>query len=863
MALSPMMTQYKEIKDQNQDCILFYRLGDFYEMFFDDAKIASKELELTLTGRDCGLDERAPMCGVPFHSCDGYINRLIAKGYKVAICEQTEDPALAKGLVKREIIRIITPGTVTDPEYLDENKNNYIASLYRDNNGAGAVFADISTGDISCVELPNGDDTAILNVLGRYNPAEILCEKSKNDRISAFVKEKMQCLVSIKDESYFDYANARQNILNHFHADNLFSLGLSEGQMQVYALGALLGYLYETQFSSLEHLKNLTIVSSCNYLELDLTARRNLELCETMRDKKKTGSLLGVLDKTKTAMGCRTLRNWIEQPLVVMADINKRLNSVEELKNNFEYRTTMADALNKVYDIERLMTRIIYNSAGGRDLLALMQTLQAIAPVKNCLNAFKADYLNELNGKLSPMTDITDLIYNAINPDCPFSVREGNLIKVGYNSDVDELRTILNDSQSIIAEIERSERDKTGIRTLKVGYNKVFGYYIEVSKSFVDQVPENYVRKQTLVNGERYITQELKEIENKILGASERITRLEYEIFADVRQRISDQIDTIQDNAHALSQVDALCSLATVAEKNSYVRPIVNDNNVIDIKNGRHPVVEKISNNNMFIANDTYLDGKDDRLLIITGPNMAGKSTYMRQVAIITLMAQIGSFVPAESATIGIVDKIFTRIGASDDLTTGQSTFMLEMNEVATILKNATPKSLIIYDEIGRGTSTFDGMSIARAVLEHTAGNIGAKTLFATHYHELSSLEGKVDGVKNYRIAVRKRGDDIVFLRKIVRGQADDSFGIEVAKLAGLPQDVIDNAKVVLKTLESGAPKTSKNDDDRFEREFEQLTLASNVPNEICEKLKEIDVNILSPIESMNILYDLVKMAKE
>ncbi len=861
MALSPMMIQYKEIKENNKDCIIFYRLGDFYEMFFDDAIVASKELELTLTGRDCGLENRAPMCGVPFHSCDAYINRLIAKGYKVAICEQTEDPSKAKGLVKRDIVRVITPGTVTDTNYLDESRNNYIASIFRNNSKGAAVFADVTTGDINCVELTDTNDITVLNVLGRYSPAEILCSEKPDGKFASFVKEKLQCLLTVKSKSYFDTKESIDAICSHFSIEDISLLGLIDSQAQVNALGALLTYLHETQFSQLEHLKKINIVSSCNFLELDLTARRNLELCETMREKKKQGSLLGVLDKTKTAMGGRTLRGWLEQPLVDVKAINERLDAVEQLKNNYSVRTALMEQLDMVYDIERLMTRLIYNSAGGKDLLALMKTLSAIEPIKELLNEFNCIKINSLSSQLDPLNEITDLIERAIDPDCPFTIREGNLIKKGFNADIDELRTMLNDSRSIMAQIEHSEREKTGIRTLKIGYNKVFGYYIEVSKSFTDQVPENYIRKQTLVNGERYITPELKEIENKILGASERITRLEYEIFTAVRETISSEIDVIQKNAGALAQIDVLCSLATVAQKNSYSRPLVDCGNEINIVGGRHPVVEKMISDGMFISNDTKLNDNSDRLLIVTGPNMAGKSTYMRQVAIITLLAQIGSFVPADSAHIGVVDKIFTRIGASDDLTTGQSTFMLEMNEVATILKNATDKSLIIYDEIGRGTSTFDGMSIARAVLEYTANNICAKTLFATHYHELSALENTIDGVKNYQIAVKKRGDDIIFLRKIVRGQADDSYGIEVAKLAGIPDEVINSAKAILKTLEN-SPKQNINYENRFEREYEQLTLASNVPNEIYEKIKNIDVDVLSPIEALNILYELVKQAK-
>ncbi len=861
MALSPMMKQYNEIKEQNKDCIVFYRLGDFYEMFFDDAVLASKELELTLTGRDCGLEQRAPMCGVPFHSCDNYINRLINKGYKVAICEQTEDPATAKGLVKRDIVRVITPGTVTDPNYLDESRNNYICAIYRNETKGGAVFADISTGDVNCIELSDNTDISVLNVLGRYSPAEILCCEKPDGKFSLFIKEKLQCTITQKPKAYFEDFGVSA-VLSHFGVESISALGLMEGQAQVTALNALLTYLHETQFSELEHVKKINIVSTSAFMELDLTARRNLELCETMREKKKQGSLLGVLDRTKTAMGSRTLRNWLEQPLIDVKAINRRLDAVEDFKNNFSVRSVITEELSKVYDIERLMAKLVYNSAGGRDLLALMRTLSAIAPIKDVLKGFKGEYIAELCECLDPLTDIIELIDSAIDPECPFTVREGNVIRMGYNSDVDELRAILKDSRSVMAEIERDEREKTGIRTLKIGYNKVFGYYIEVSKSFTEQVPEHYIRKQTLVNGERYITQELKDIENKILGASERITRLEYEIFSSIRQHIASQTEIIQKNANALSQIDVLCSLALVAQKNSYSKPEVNNGLSINIKNGRHPVVEKMISDGMFIANDTFLNDAGDRLLIITGPNMAGKSTYMRQVAIITLLAQVGSFVPAEYAQIGIVDKIFTRIGASDDLTTGQSTFMLEMNEVANILNNATERSLIIYDEIGRGTSTFDGMSIARAVLEYTAdkNKLGAKTLFATHYHELSALENVIDGVKNYQIAVKKRGDDIIFLRKIIRGQADDSYGIEVAKLAGIPDEVIDSAKAILKTLET-APKL-KNDDNRFEREYEQLTLASSLPNEIFHKLRDINVEVLSPIESLNILYGLVKEAR-
>ncbi len=861
MALSPMMVQYTQIKEKYQDCILFYRLGDFYEMFFDDAKTASRELELTLTGRDCGLEERAPMCGVPYHACEVYINRLIAKGYKVAICEQTGDPGASKGLVTRDIVRVITPGTVIDGQYLDETRNNYIAGIYCGDQGTAICFADISTGQLSLFEPKEEGNYPLMNELYKYMPSEIVSNTNLDLELRHFISEKLHCMISPSEQESFEFARAGETVLKHFNKKALSDIGIGDSNACVCALGGLLRYLYTTQFSGLEHLTRLDIYSETKHLELDVSARRNLELCETMREKKKHGSLLGVLDKTKTAAGGRLLRSWIEQPLADVYLINRRLDAVSALRENYDVRTRLIEEFSQITDVERVMTKVVYNTAGGREMISLARTLSAIPAVKDLLSRVHSDYLVELFQTLDPLTDLCQLIQAAIDPECPFSIREGGIIKKGYDQTVDELRMLLDDSQNIMHEMEQKAREETGIRTLKVGYNKVFGYYIEVSKSFVDQVPEHYIRRQTLTNGERYITGELKELENRILGASEKVAHLEYNLFCSIRSMAADALEKIQKNAAALAQADVLTALADIAEKNNYVRPIVDNGDVIDIKNGRHPVVEKMLRGDMFVPNDIYLDASDSRLMIVTGPNMAGKSTYMRQTALIALMAQMGSFVPAQSARIGILDKIFTRVGASDDLASGQSTFMLEMSEVAGILKNATPRSLIIYDEIGRGTSTYDGMSIARAVLEYTADKekLGAKCVFATHYHELTELEGKVDGVKNCRIAVKKRGDEIIFLRKIVAGAADESYGIEVAKLAGVEQEVIDCAKRVLKETLAMAGKAPAKESDRA---VEQLSLLDDNCAAIISELKRTNAETLSPLEALNLLYKLTKLSR-
>jgi len=861
MSLSPMMTQYMQIKEKYQDCIIFYRLGDFYEMFFDDAKTASRELELTLTGRDCGLEERAPMCGVPYHASEQYINRLIAKGYKVAICEQTSDPATSKGLVTRDIVRVITPGTVIDGQYLDETKNNYIAGIYQGEQGTAICFADISTGQIFLFEADGNGAYPLMNELYKYMPSEIICNTQLDLELEHFIQDKLQCMVSPFVSDAFAFTQASETVLKHFNKKALSDIGIGDRNAGVCALGGLLKYLYSTQFSGLEHLTRLDVYSDVKYLELDVSTRRNLELCETMRDKKKHGSLLGVLDKTKTAAGGRLLRSWIEQPLADTRHIHRRLDAIELLKDEYSIRTQLMELLAEITDVERVMTKVVYNTAGGKELLSLAHTLSVIPAIKEQISSLSCEYLQELYNSLDPLTDLCSLILAAINPDCPLTIREGKIIKTGYDATVDELRAMVDDAQAYIQSMEQQERERTGIRTLKIRYNKVFGYYIEVSKSFIDQVPESYIRRQTLTNGERYITGELKELENQILGASEKVSHLEYTLFCNIRSMAADALKIIQKDAAALAQIDVLTALAHVAQKNSYVRPIVDEGNVIDIQGGRHPVVEKMLRGNMFVPNDTYLDTASTRLMIVTGPNMAGKSTYMRQTALIALMAQMGSFVPAQHAHIGILDKIFTRVGASDDLASGQSTFMLEMSEVAGILKNATSRSLVIYDEIGRGTSTYDGMAIARAVLEYTANTekLGAKCIFATHYHELTELEGKIDGVKNCRIAVKKKGDEIIFLRKIVAGAADESYGIEVAKLAGVEQEVIDCAKRVLKETIKSATKGSSSEHEDAVR---QLSLLDDNSAAIINQLKNTNVETLSPLEALNVLYKLTRLSR-
>lgn len=853
-----MMKQYFKIKEQNKDSILFFRLGDFYEMFYDDAKIASKELELTLTGRDCGQAERAPMCGVPFHSCEGYIARLVAKGYKVAICEQTEDPATAKGLVKRDIIRVITPGTVMESSMLDEGRNNYICCMFSENKKIGLCFCDISTGELYATEISGSDSVnSLTSQLASYNPREILIggDIVKIKSLPAFIKLKLSAGVEMLRDESFDNKLCTDTVNMQFGEEMQC---IADSHVLINAIGALINYLKETQKNGLERINKIELYSDKQYMNLDYNTQRNLELTATMLNKEKRGSLLWVLDKTKTAMGKRLIRSWLEHPLLNVSAINNRQSAVEELVNNNMLRLDIMDALSGIFDIERLMTRIVYGSANGRELRSLAAALQKLPQLSELVADCSAKYLKKVYKEIDLLEDIYNLIDSAIVEEPPFSVREGGMIKKGYNPDLDILLTDMNDSKGILARIEAEQREKTGIPKLRVGYNKVFGYYIEVTNSYKDLVPETYIRKQTLTNCERYITQDLKDIEGRILGAKDRSVAMEYTLFDNVRKTVADNLERIQKTAKAIAVLDVLVSLANVAADNRYVRPEVNLSTVIRLKDSRHPVVEALLNDTPFVPNDVYLDSAGERVAIITGPNMAGKSTYMRQVALIVLMAQMGSFVPASSAIIGVVDSIFTRVGASDDLASGQSTFMVEMSEVANIVKSATSKSLLILDEIGRGTSTFDGMSIARAVLEYCADRkkLGAKTLFATHYHELTVMQDLLDGVKNYSIAVKKRGDDITFLRRIIPGGADDSFGIEVAKLAGLPNSIINRAKEILKELESGsnAPTVIKEKSEDM-----QMSLISN-DNAVVERLSEVDLNTLTPIEAINLLYELKGM---
>lgn len=866
--LSPMMKQYFSIKEQNRDCILFFRLGDFYEMFFDDAVLASKELELTLTGRDCGQEERAPMCGVPYHSCEAYIARLVAKGYKVAICEQTEDPATAKGLVKRDIIRVITPGTVMEDSMLDESKNNYICSVYTTHGRHYAAFCDISTGELYCSDIEYSEDgTQLKSELSRYNPREILIggEVDKMQSVVPFIKDKLSAAVEMVGDEYFELEAARKTVLAQFKKNDLESLSLDGRDGTVSCIGGLLRYLSETQRSGLERINPPELYGENRFMHLDYNTRRNLELTETMRSKEKKGSLLWVLDCTKTSMGKRLIRRYIEQPLMSCAAIIRRQNAVEELVGDAVLRGETVEILTGIFDIERLMTKIVYGSANGRDLRSLESALAKLPDIKSNLSEVKSTLLKEIYNDIDTLEDIRELIDSAIVEDPPFSVREGGIIRAGFNKELDFLKGDMSDSTGILARLENEQREKTGIPKLKIGYNRVFGYYIEVSNSYKTLVPENYIRKQTLANCERYITPELKELEGKILGAKERAVAIEYQLFTQVRDKIAENLERIQTTAKAIARLDVFTSFAVVAVDMRYCRPDVNLSGEIIIKDGRHPVVEKLLTDVPFVPNDVTLDSKTNRVAIITGPNMAGKSTYMRQTALIVLMAQIGSFVPAASATIAITDAIYTRVGASDDLASGQSTFMVEMNEVAEIIKNATSQSLLILDEIGRGTSTFDGMSIARAVLEYVADRkkLGAKALFATHYHELTVMEELLDGVRNYNIAVKKRGDDITFLRRIVPGGADDSYGIEVAKLAGLPDSVIIRAKAILKELESGAKSqpTRKKKKEALPVEPElQFSLLDSSNSRIEQFVRDLDLNTLTPIEALNKLYELKNM---
>ena len=856
--MTPMMRQYLEIKEQNKDAILFFRLGDFYEMFNEDAKLVSEELDLTLTTRDRGKpeDERTPMCGVPFHSSDGYIARLIAKGYKVAICEQTEDPAQAKGLVKRDIIRVITPGTV-DSSMIEGNRANYICAIYLDENYAGLCFCDITTGKTHVTAF-SGEErvTHVMNELGRFSPVEAVLNDAAFDHsaLTELLREKLNCRVENYGERRFRFEEAQRSAENQFGAQAQ-TLPASNPAATM-ALGGLLNFLYETQKTDLGHISDLEYYEQGRFMELDLTARRNLELTETLRGKEKRGSLLWVLDKTKTAMGARCLRAWLERPLLSVAAIERRLGAVDALVRDTMGREELILALSGINDMERLIGRIVYGSAGGRDLASLRASLQKLPRLRETLAPFTTGLLGELGGQLDALEDVYALLCAAIVDEPPFSVREGGFIRDGYDSEVDRLRHILTGGKGIIAEVEAREKEKTGIKSLKVGYNKVFGYYIEVSKSYYDLVPETYIRKQTLANCERFITQELKDLEHTILTASDQVVALEFDIFTRLRESIGAQLERIQTTAAAVAQIDTLASFAAVAVKQNYCRPTMDDSGVLEIHDGRHPVVERVIKDTLFVPNDTYMGERENRIAVITGPNMAGKSTYMRQVALITLMAQIGSFVPARAARIGVVDRIFTRIGASDDLAAGQSTFMVEMTEVADILKYATKNSLIILDEIGRGTSTFDGMSIARAVVEHCADKkkLGAKTLFATHYHELTALEETLPGVTNYNIAIKSRGEELIFLRKIIPGGADRSYGVEVAKLAGLPDTVVKNARAILKELETQARHEAPL---LAERETEQVSMTALGEAEVIDRLRRTQIDTMTPIEAMTLLYEL------
>ena len=878
-ALTPMMQQYMAIKEQYKDCILFYRLGDFYEMFYDDALTASRELEITLTGKNCGQEERAPMCGVPYHAVDVYLNKLVAKGYKVAICEQAEDPKQAKGIVKREVIRIVTPGTNLSQQALDEGRNNYLMCLVYDDNQFGLAITDISTGDFYTTEVATLKE--LYDEIHRFSPSEIICNDSfymSGASLDDF-KDRLHVSVSTLDTWYMDEAVSVQKIKEHFKVASLDGLGLTDFPSGTLAVGALLLYLYETQKNTLDNLTKITPYRSGGYMIIDSATNRNLELIETLREKQKKGSLLWVLDKTKTAMGARLMRNWIEQPLIEKKKITARQDAVEELYNDMITREEIREYLNAVYDLERLVTRISYRTANSRDLIAFKTSLGMIPPVKQLLSQAKSAELKEIDERMDCLEDIYDLIEKSIQDEPPIMIREGGMIKEGYNEDVDKFRLSRTEGKTWLAELEAREKEKTGIKNLRVRYNKVFGYYLEVTNSYKELVPEDWTRKQTLANAERYITPELKELEDMILGAEDKLAALEYDLYCEVRDSIGEQVVRIQETAKAIAHLDVLASLACVAQSNDYVRPSINTKGVIDIQGGRHPVVEKMNNNQMFIDNDTYLDNKNHRISIITGPNMAGKSTYMRQSALIVLMAQIGSFVPAKSANIGIVDRIFTRVGASDDLASGQSTFMVEMTEVANILRNATSRSLLILDEIGRGTSTFDGLSIAWAVVEHISNPklLGAKTLFATHYHELTELEGKLDSVNNYCIAVREQGDDIIFLRKIIRGGADKSYGIQVARLAGVPDSVIDRAKEISGWLEeTDVTDKAKNLQVRTSAKKKevvreavpaekQMSLFDIYPADhpVLKELAGLDVSNMTPIQALNTLYELQKRLKE
>ena len=872
---SPMMQHYLKTKEEYKDCILFYRLGDFYEMFFDDALVVSKELELTLTGKDCGQAERAPMCGIPFHAAETYLNRLVANGHKVAICEQVEDPKQAKGIVKREVIRIVTPGTNLNTQALDETKNNYLMSIVYLGEKIGVSIADFSTGDYFVTELSSGSE--LIDEINKFVPSEIITNEyfSMSGIDLTAVNDKLGITMSTLDSWYFDEDTCIKKLLTHFKVGVLDGLGLKDYTSGTIAAGALLLYLYEMQKGSVDHITSIVPYTTGKYMLIDSSSRRNLELVETMREKQKKGSLLWVLDKTKTAMGARALRSMIEQPLINKEDILKRQAGIEECNNRAIDREEIREYLNPVYDLERIMTKISCKSANPRDLIAFRNSLEMLPHIKKLIGTMESDLFAECFANLDDLADIYSLISSAIVEEPPITIREAGIIKEGFSKEADELRRAKTEGKEWLAQLEAREKEATGIKNLKVKYNKVFGYYLEVTNSFKDLVPADWVRKQTLTNAERYTTDELKKLEDVILGAEDKLCSLEYDLFNEVRDSIAAEVRRIKSTARAIAEIDVYTALSVVEQQYNYVKPAINEKGIIDIKNGRHPVVEKMIRNDMFVANNTYLDNAKNRISIITGPNMAGKSTYMRQTALIVLMAQIGSFVPAQEANIGIVDRIFTRVGASDDLASGQSTFMVEMTEVANILRNATPKSLLILDEIGRGTSTFDGLSIAWAVVEYIANTkvLGAKTLFATHYHELTELEGTLDGVNNYCIAVKENGDDIVFLRKIIKGGADKSYGIQVAKLAGVPDTVIERAKELVADLSDADISLKARDIAQYSKkqeklvdsykkvddlEVKQMSLFDTVNNDdIIEDIKALDISNMTPIDALNTLYKL------
>ena len=875
--LTPMMQHYLQTKEQHPGCILFYRLGDFYEMFFEDAVTVSRELEITLTGKSCGLEERAPMCGVPYHAVDNYLNKLIEKGYKVAICEQVEDPKLAKGMVKREVTRIVTPGTNLNIQSLEESRNNFLMSIAYFPGRIGVSVADISTGDYYLTELE--DNSKLLDEISKYAPSEIIC----NDAflVSGLsiedMRNRLRIAVNVQEAHYFDEDGTKKLLKKHFKVAGLTGLGIEDFPVGILAAGALLKYLYETQMSSMSNITHIYPYLTSRFMLLDSATRRNLELAETLREKQKRGSLLWVLDKTKTAMGARMLRSYIEQPLIDKQQIEERLDAVDELTKDAISRDEIREYLNPVYDLERLLGKISYQSANPRDLIAFRNSLAMMKPIKTVLEAFQGALLSQIREDIDPLEELFTLIGAAIEEDPPILVREGGIIKDGFDETIDSLRKAKTEGKNWLAALEEEDRNRTGIKNLKIKYNKVFGYYFEVTNSFKNMVPDDYVRKQTLANAERYTTPRLKELEDTILNAEDKLSTLEYDLFCKIRDTIGGEIERIQKTAKAVARLDVFASLSLVAERYHYVRPVINEKGLIHIKDGRHPVVEQVMENDMFVTNDTYLDNDKRLIAVITGPNMAGKSTYMRQTALIVLMAQIGSFVPAKSAKIGLVDRIFTRVGASDDLASGQSTFMVEMNEVANILRNATKNSLLILDEIGRGTSTFDGLSIAWAVIEHISNRklLGAKTLFATHYHELTELEGKISNVNNYCIAVKEKGDDIVFLRKIIQGGADKSYGIQVAKLAGVPDMVIDRAKEIVAQLSENdiTEKVQsiavdiKSDHKKMqaydEVDLQQFSLFDTVKDEdVLQELLEVDVMNMTPVDAMNTLYRLQSKLK-